>query len=72
MGIIPLYRNLAKANEWASERLHDLESWGQPAEELRIDLAEVGYHGSVIHSVEIAPVDRDGLVMTKPLFATTL
>jgi len=29
-------------------------------------------HCSVTHSVEIVPADRDGLVMAKLLFATTL
>lgn len=43
-----------------------------PLESSRLDRAEVGGQGSVIRSVEIAPVDRDGLVMAKPLFATTL
>ena len=43
-----------------------------PLKSSRLDLAEVSDHDSVTHSVEIAPVDRDGLVMAKPLFATTL
>ncbi len=38
----------------------------------RLALAEISDHDSVTHSVERSLADRDGLVMAKHLFATTL